>query len=133
MTGQIDISFSAVGFEETHGITLVDLPLEDFIFPITAWSKTVCLTGRASARRMTKAGSGVTFVLNAPAGNEAMGGGFPTACAAIQTIARTLAGEFGPPGVRVLCCSRTRFLNLSRCDDPSRSTLERAESMLTPH
>ena len=102
-TGKIDISFNAVGFEETQGIPLVDLRLEDFMFPITAWSKTVFLTGRAAARRMTKAGSGVIFVLNAPAGNEAMGGGFPTACAAIQTIARTLAGEVGPHGVRVLC------------------------------
>lgn len=101
--GQVDISFNAVGFEETQGIPLIDLSLEDFMFPIMAWSKTVFLTSRAAARRMTKARAGVIFMLNAPFGNEAMGGGFPAACAAIQTIARTLAGEVGPSGVRVLC------------------------------
>ena len=101
--GTVDISFNAVGFEETQGIPLTDLPLEDFMFPVTAWSKTVFLTSRAAARRMTKAGSGVIFMLNAPLGNEAMGGGFPAACAAIQTIARTLAGEVGRSGIRVLC------------------------------
>jgi len=102
-TGKLDISFNAVGFEETQGIPLVDLPLEGFIFPIMAWSKTVFLTSRAAARRMTKAGSGVIFTINAPLGSEALGGAFPAACAAILTISRTLAGEVGPDGVRVLC------------------------------
>jgi 3-oxoacyl-[acyl-carrier protein] reductase len=102
-SGKLDISFNAVGSEETQGIPLVDLPLEDFIFPIMAWSKTVFLTSRAAARRMTKSRSGVIFTINAPLGNEALGGGFPAACAAILTISRTLAGEVGPYGVRVLC------------------------------
>lgn len=99
----IDISFNAVGFEETQGISLSELPVEDFLFPIMAWSRTVFLTSRAAARRMTRAGSGVIFTVNAPPGNEALGGGFPASCAAIQAITRTLAGEVGPHGVRVLC------------------------------
>src|SRR5262245_23315682 len=78
--GTIDISFNAVGFEETQGIPLTALPLEDFLFPIMAWSKTVFLTSRAAARRMTKAGSGVIFTISAPPGNEALGGAFPAAC-----------------------------------------------------
>jgi 3-oxoacyl-[acyl-carrier protein] reductase len=101
--GTIDISLNAVGFEEAQGIPLTELPLEDFLFPIMAWSKTVFLTSRAAARRMVTAGSGVIFTVNAPLGNEALGGGFPAACAAISTITRTLAGEIGPNGVRVLC------------------------------
>lgn len=103
VTGRIDISFNAVGFEETQGIPLVDMTLEDFVFPIMAWSKTVFLTSRAAARRMAAAGSGVIVTLNAPTGNEALGGGFPAACASVYTITRTLAGEVGPSGVRVLC------------------------------
>jgi NAD(P)-dependent dehydrogenase (short-subunit alcohol dehydrogenase family) len=100
--GRIDISLNAVGFDEIQGVPLTDLSLEDFMFPIVAWSKTVFLTSRAAARRMTQAGSGVILTLHAPLGNEALGGGFPAACAAIQTITRTLAGEVGPYGVRVL-------------------------------
>jgi NAD(P)-dependent dehydrogenase (short-subunit alcohol dehydrogenase family) len=101
--GGIDISFNAVGLEETQGIPLIDLSLEDFLFPITAWSRTVFLTGRAAARRMTKQGSGVILTINAPAGHEALSGGFAAACAAVEALSRTLAAEVGPRGVRVLC------------------------------
>jgi 3-oxoacyl-[acyl-carrier protein] reductase len=100
--GKIDISLNAVGFVETQGIPLVDLPLEDFMFPIMAWTKTVFLTSRAAARRMTKAGSGVIFTINAPLGNEALGGGFTAVNAVVKTITRTLASEVGSYGVRVL-------------------------------
>jgi 3-oxoacyl-[acyl-carrier protein] reductase len=106
--GTIDISLNAVGFEEAQGIPLTELPLEDFLFPSMAWSKTVFLTSRAAARRMVTAGSGVIFTVNAPLGNEGLGGGFPSACAAISTITRTLAGEIGPNGVRVLCPAAER-------------------------
>ena len=102
-TGRIDISFNAVGFEEMQGIPLIDLSLEDFAFPIAAWSRTVFLTGRAAARRMTKQGSGVILTINAPEGHEALAGGFAAACAAVLALSRTLAAEVGPQGVRVLC------------------------------
>jgi len=55
--GRIDISFNAVGFNEIQGIPLIDLSLEDFIFPITGWSRTVFLTSRAAARRMVRQGA----------------------------------------------------------------------------
>ena len=66
--GRIDISFNAVGFNEIQGIPLIDLSLEDFIFPITCWSRTVFLTSRAAARRMVRQGAGVILTINAPAG-----------------------------------------------------------------
>src|SRR5262249_25590241 len=69
--GRIDISFNAVGFNEIQGIPLIDLSLEDFIFPITAWSRTVFLTSRAAARHMVRQGVGVILTINAPAGHEA--------------------------------------------------------------
>src|SRR5262247_1622121 len=101
--GGIDISFNAVGFNEIQGIPLIDLSLEDFIFPITVWSRTVFLTSRAAARRMVRQGTGVILTINAPAGHEALSGGFGAGCAAILAISRTLAAEVGPHGVRVLC------------------------------
>jgi 3-oxoacyl-[acyl-carrier protein] reductase len=101
--GRIDISFNAVGFDERQGVPLVDLSLEDFLFPITAWSTTVFLTGRAAGRRMSNQRSGVILTINAPAGHEALAAGFGPACASVLTISRTLAAELGPCGVRVLC------------------------------
>jgi len=102
-TGRLDISFNAVGFDERQGVPLVDLPLEDFLFPITAWSTTVFLTGRAAGRRMSRQRAGVILNVNAPAGHEALAAGFGPACASVLTISRTLAAELGPCGVRVLC------------------------------
>jgi 3-oxoacyl-[acyl-carrier protein] reductase len=101
--GGIDISFNAVGFQEIQGVSLIDLSVEDFAFPIAVWSRTVFLTGRAAARHMTQQGSGVILTINAPAGHEALSGGFAAACAAVEALSRTLAAEVGPRGVRVLC------------------------------
>src|SRR5919106_1930552 len=102
-TGRVDVSFNAVGFREIQGVPLVELTLEDFLYPITAWCTTVFLTSRAAARRMRQQGAGVILTINAPAGHEALAGGFGAACSAIETLSRTLAAEEGPHGVRVLC------------------------------
>lgn len=101
-TGNIDVSFNAVGFNEVQGIPLVDLSLKDFAFPIANWSHTVFLTSRAAARRMTKQGSGVILTVNPPAAGTGLASGFGAACAAVESISRTLAAEVGPHGVRVL-------------------------------
>jgi NAD(P)-dependent dehydrogenase (short-subunit alcohol dehydrogenase family) len=52
---------------------------------------------------MVRQGAGVILTINAPAGHEALSGGFGAGCAAILAISRTLAEEVGPHGVRVLC------------------------------
>jgi 3-oxoacyl-[acyl-carrier protein] reductase len=100
--GSIDVSFNAVGFNEVQGILLVDLSLEDFVFPIATWSQTVFLTSRAAARRMIEQGSGVILTVKPPAEGAALASGFGAACATVDSISRTLAAEVGPHGVRVL-------------------------------
>jgi 3-oxoacyl-[acyl-carrier protein] reductase len=74
-----------------QGIPLVDLSLEDFTFPITAWTRTLFLTARAAARRMVKQGSGVIVTPSAPAGlaTPPLVGGFEAAGAAVQGLFRT--------------------------------------------
>jgi len=101
--GAVDISFNAVGFQEIQGVPLTDLSVEDFALPIGGWTRTVFLTGRAAARHMARQGSGVILTINAPAGNEALAGGFAAASAAVGALSRTLASEVGHRGVRVLC------------------------------
>ncbi|MGH8066649.1 MAG: SDR family NAD(P)-dependent oxidoreductase [Candidatus Entotheonellia bacterium] len=103
-TEGIDVSFNAIGFREVQGTPLVDLSLEDFTFPIMTWTRTLFLTARAAARRMVKRRSGVILTLSAPPGLATpLVGGFEAACAAIQGLSRTLAGELGPHGIRVVC------------------------------
>jgi 3-oxoacyl-[acyl-carrier protein] reductase len=101
-TGRIDVSFNAVGFNEVQGVPLVDLSLDDFAFPIASWSRTVFLTSRAAARRMIGQGSGVILTVKPPAEGAGLASGFGVACATVESIARILAAEVGPHGVRVL-------------------------------
>ena len=101
-TGRIDISFNAVGFQEVQGVPLVELSLDDFAFPIASWSRTVFLTSRAAARRMIGQGSGVILMVKPPAESAGLASGFGVACATVESIARILAAEVGPHGVRVL-------------------------------
>jgi NAD(P)-dependent dehydrogenase (short-subunit alcohol dehydrogenase family) len=98
----IDISFNAVGFNETQGVPLTGLALRDFLNPITKWSQTVFLTSRAAARRMTYQGSGVILTVQPPAAGTALASGFGAAVAAVESVALTLAAEVGPRGVRVV-------------------------------
>src|SRR6266487_4325938 len=59
---------------------------------------------------MVEKGSGVILTLSASAASSASSpepwlgtGGFGVACAAIEAFSRSLAGELGPRGVRVVC------------------------------
>ena len=100
--GRVDISFNAVGFNEVQGVPLVDLSLRDFASPIASWSQTVFLTSRGAAKRMVKQGSGVILTVIPAAAGTGLASGFGAACAAVESISRTLAAEVGARGVRVL-------------------------------
>lgn len=102
--GRVDISFNAVGMDAVQEVPLVDLSLEDFMTPITQASRTNFLTATAAARLMTAQGSGAIVMLSSSAARESgpRMGGFSLACAAIECLARSLAGEVGPHGVRVV-------------------------------
>ena len=100
--GSVDISFNAVGFDEVQGVPLVDVTLDDFMFPIINWSQTVFLTSRAAARRMARSGSGVILTVKPAAEGSALAAGFGVASAAVDSISRTLAAEVGSSGVRVM-------------------------------
>jgi 3-oxoacyl-[acyl-carrier protein] reductase len=108
--GGIDVSFNAIGLQDVQGIPLVELSCEDFSLPIVTGTTTHFLTARAAARRMVERGSGVILTLSASAAPVASSpepgrgmGGFGVACAAIEALSRSLAGELGPHGIRVVC------------------------------
>lgn len=102
--GGIDVSFNAVGMDAVQEVPLVDLSLEDFMTPIVEAARTNFLTATAAARRMTARGSGVIVMLSSSAAGESgpRMGGFSVACAGIECLARSLAGEVGRRGVRLV-------------------------------
>ncbi|MDQ3085477.1 MAG: SDR family oxidoreductase [Actinomycetota bacterium] len=103
--GSIDICFNAVSITAVQGTPLVDMSLDDFLAPITEAAHTHFVTATASARRMTAQGSGVILMLSSSAARESRHrmGGFNLACASIEAFTRSLAGEVGREGVRVVC------------------------------
>jgi NAD(P)-dependent dehydrogenase (short-subunit alcohol dehydrogenase family) len=102
---RIDVVFNAIGFDSHQGTPLLELALEDFSFPIETWTRAQFLTARSAARRMVTKRSGVILMLSASPARMAipLTGGFGVACAAIEGLSRTLAGELSPQGVRVVC------------------------------
>ncbi|HEY1177532.1 MAG TPA: SDR family oxidoreductase, partial [Phytomonospora sp.] len=81
---------NAVMVHAIQNVLLVDMSL-DFI------------TATAAARRMAARGSGVIILLSSSAAKESRHelGGFNLACASIEALTRSLAGEVGRKGVRV--------------------------------
>jgi NAD(P)-dependent dehydrogenase (short-subunit alcohol dehydrogenase family) len=102
--GSIDACLNTIPRGDVHGVTLVELSVDDFTRPIRTGSTTTFITSRAAARRMIPQGSGVIFTMNSGSlrgGQKLMGGSGPTD-AAIDIFIRNLAAEIGPRGVRVL-------------------------------
>jgi len=103
--GRLDIAVNAVGIAHVQGVLLADLAIDDFAYPIAAYTRTNFLTARAAARPMVAAGRGVILMLSTP-GSRMTGTGFlgyGVTCAAIEALTRLLAAELGPRGVRVNC------------------------------
>lgn len=110
-SGRVDISFNAISIRgDLQGTPLVEMTLENFTTPVMTGISTHFLTATAAARHMIKNGSGVVVTLSSSAGGLSgrdqvfhSPGGFGVACSAIESLSRTLAGQLGPKGVRVVC------------------------------
>ncbi|MFC4874833.1 SDR family NAD(P)-dependent oxidoreductase [Negadavirga shengliensis] len=102
--GSIDISFNAIGLQDTQDIPLTEMTLADFQRPIHIAMQTQFLTATAAARIMTGQNAGVILSLTATPGGigYANVGGFGPACCAIESFSRNLATELGAYGVRVV-------------------------------
>jgi len=108
--GRIDISLNAISIREVQGVPLLEMSLEDFSSPVMTGTTAHFVTATAAARHMVKQGSGVILTLSTSAARLSgrdlryhHTGGFGTACGAIEAFSRTLAGEVGSNGVRVVC------------------------------
>ena len=109
--GRIDISFNAIWIRgDLQGTPLMEMSVDDVLTPVSTGVRTHFLTATAAARHMARRGSGVILTLSSSSsvlsGRDRRfhrTGGFSIACAAIEALSRSLAGELGPQGIRVVC------------------------------
>jgi NAD(P)-dependent dehydrogenase (short-subunit alcohol dehydrogenase family) len=106
--GKIDIVVDLTGprvSEYGNGKVAVELPVDEFMTPLTTIVRSHFITARAAARHMINQKSGVIiFVTGSPArphvpGATAIGAAF----GAIENLTGNLAFEVSPFGVRVVC------------------------------
>jgi NAD(P)-dependent dehydrogenase (short-subunit alcohol dehydrogenase family) len=104
--GRVDISFNAVGIPDTQilGVPLVELDVEQFSLPITAYTRSYFLTARLAARRMVANRSGVIMTVTSIPSRTGtpLQGGYPPAMAAKEALTRDLSAELAPQGIRVV-------------------------------
>jgi NAD(P)-dependent dehydrogenase (short-subunit alcohol dehydrogenase family) len=104
--GRVDISFNAVGIPNAKilGVPLIELDVEQFSLPITAYTRSYFLTARMAARRMVANKSGVIMTvtaLHSRTGIPFVGGSRP-AMAAKEALTRDLSAELAPQGIRMV-------------------------------
>jgi len=103
-TGKIDIVLDAAGplaREYGNGKNAVELPIAEFMVPLSTMVRSRFITARAAARHMIKQHSGVIiFVTGSPARGHVPGA---TAIGAAFGAIENLAFEVSPFGVRVVC------------------------------
>jgi NAD(P)-dependent dehydrogenase (short-subunit alcohol dehydrogenase family) len=102
--GSIDISFNAISIRVVQNVPLTEISLEDFVAPVADAARTHFITATTAARHMVAQRSGVIVLLSATSSLESRHqmGGFNLACAGIEALTRSLAGEVGRYGVRVV-------------------------------
>jgi len=109
--GRVHISFNAIGIPQQgiQGIPLTELSVENFMLPITSYTRAHYLTARAALRRMIAHGSGVILMHTPEPGRlgAPLIGGMGPAWAAIEGLARDLSSEYATHGIRVLCIRST--------------------------
>jgi NAD(P)-dependent dehydrogenase (short-subunit alcohol dehydrogenase family) len=104
--GRLDISFNAVGIPDAKivGVPLVELDVEQFSLPLTAYTTSYFLTARLAARRMVANKSGVIMTVTALHSRIGIPlvGGYGPAQAAKEALTRDLSAELAPHGIRVV-------------------------------
>ena len=105
-SGCIDVSFNAIDIADSiQGTPLIQLSPQAVAQPVMHRVMTNFMTARAAARHMIKKGKGVILMITATPARMAwpLTGSFGIEGAAIEGLCRSMASEFSPHGVRVIC------------------------------
>jgi 3-oxoacyl-[acyl-carrier protein] reductase len=102
--GRIDIMFNAIGIAHVQGKPFAEIPLAEFVDPITATARAQFIPAQAVARHMIERRAGVILTVTTP-GGRITGRGFlanGVFCAATEAFSRLLAAELGGFGIRTV-------------------------------
>lgn len=109
--GSVDVSFNAIGISPRglQGIPLAELPVEDFLRPITTYSQAHFVTAKSAARHMIARGSGVIMMHTPEPARMPLPlvGGMSVGWAALEGLNRALSAEWAQYGVRSICLRTT--------------------------
>jgi len=104
--GSIDILLNVTGPQPKdygNGTPTLELPLEQFLLPLSTLVPSQFITARAAARHMVRQRSGVIlFVTAVPAQGGPAVTAIGAAFGAMESLLRCLATDLGPAGVRVV-------------------------------
>jgi NAD(P)-dependent dehydrogenase (short-subunit alcohol dehydrogenase family) len=104
--GSIDILLNVMGPQPKdfgNGTSTLELPLEQFLLPLSTLVPSQFITARAAARHMVQQHSGVIlFVTAIPARGVTASTAIGSAFGAMESLLRCLATDLGPAGVRVV-------------------------------
>jgi 3-oxoacyl-[acyl-carrier protein] reductase len=104
--GSIDILLNVMGPQAKdygEGTSTLELPLEQFLLPLTTLVPSQFITARAAARHMVRQHSGVIlFVTAVPARGTPNSTAIGTAFGAMESLLRCLAADLGQASVRVV-------------------------------
>ncbi|WP_405495350.1 SDR family NAD(P)-dependent oxidoreductase [Nocardia sp. NBC_00511] len=110
-SGRIDVSFNAIGISPRglQGIPFADLPVEDFLRPVTTYAQAHFVTAKSAARHMIPQGSGVIMMHTPEPARASMPlvGGMSVGWAAMEALNRALSAEWAQHGVRSICLRTT--------------------------
>ncbi len=108
----VDISFNAAWNGVVQGVPLTEISVHDFVTPINMAIQSRFITAVAGINVMKRQKSGVILNLTATPGGIGYPntGGFAPTCAAIESLSRNLAVEFGIYGIR--------SVNIRSCGSP---------------
>lgn len=109
--GGIDVSFNAIGISPRglQGIPLADLPVDNFMRPVTTYAQAHFVTAKSAARHMIPRGSGVIMMHTPEPARVSLPlvGGMSVGWAAMEALNRALSAEWAQHGVRSICLRTT--------------------------
>lgn len=105
--GAIDVSFAAISVAKDlpEKMPFSELSAQQFLLPISAYTRSNFFTARSAARKMSAKRAGVILTITGVPGRLGfpnVGGNGP-AYAAVEALSRSLSAELAPHGIRVVC------------------------------